>query len=94
VVYNRIFFQDNSFRFFPNDMTIDNFIIFFLILKKYNFYFVPIGWSETDQISNAKLIEQSIRLFKYLLSFIFNKKFFLKKNIINNIDLNNYQKIY
>jgi glycosyltransferase involved in cell wall biosynthesis len=94
VVYNRIFFQNNSFRFFPNDMTIDNFIIFYLIVKKFNFYFVPISWSETDQISNAKVIQQSIRLFKYLFSFIINKKFFLKKNLINNIDLKNFQKIY
>ena len=41
---------------------------------KHSIKFFPISWREEDQASNVRMINQAIKVLKYLFSYILNKK--------------------
>jgi len=45
--------------------------------------FFPSAWIEDDQISNVKLVRQTIQMVGILLSFVFNRKSYLTKSLGN-----------
>jgi glycosyltransferase involved in cell wall biosynthesis len=66
----------------PDDLTFNNYYLLNIILNHERFSFFPISWKEDGQISNAKLINQSIKLFKYLILFSIRRRH--KANTINS----------
>ena len=45
---------------------------------KHNFEFFPIRWSEDDQVSNVKMVNQAITVLKLLFSYMVNKTKFVE----------------
>jgi hypothetical protein len=56
----------------PDDLTFNNKLILALCADGKEFVYFPITWTESGQVSNAKLINQSIRIlvmsFRYLFT--------------------------
>lgn len=69
----------------PDDLTFNNKLILTLCEHKKEFIYFPIKWSETDQISNAKLFNQSFKI----LAMIVYHTFKIKGS--NEIKENNYE---
>ena len=61
----------------PDDLTFNNAFLLAVIAAGKKVQFIPISWREEDQISNAKLWSQSIKLFKYLTQYLINNKKYL-----------------
>lgn len=64
----------------PDDLTFNNAFLLGIIAANRNVQFIPISWREEDQVSNAKLWSQSIKLFKYLVKYVSSKKNYLNKD--------------
>ena len=69
---------------FPNDLTFNYCLIFYICHSKSKFIFFPIAWSEDDQISNVKLFNHAFKWLRILLKFIFNRN-----KLFNNSKLKN-----
>ena len=61
----------------PDDLTFNNAFLLAIIAAGKKVQFAPISWREEDQISNAKLWSQSIKLIKYLAKYIASRKNYL-----------------
>lgn len=79
-MYSRKVLKDNSFMHFPNDLTFNISLLLHLIKEKYSILFFPLTWREEDQISNAKIFRQSLKIFKLALEFVYNKNCLYKRN--------------
>ena len=49
---------------------------------KHSIKFFPISWREEDQASNVRMINQAIKVLKYLFSYILNKKDFHEESLL------------
>lgn len=76
------YIKNKSYLNFPNDLTFNYCLIFYICHSRCKFLFFPITWREDDQISNVKLFSHAFKWSKIVLRFIFNKK-----NLFNNKDL-------
>jgi len=88
-LYNKSFIKQVPFKNFPLNLTFDYYLILFGIYKN-KVMFLPQSWKEEDQISNVRLLKQSIELVKIFLEFFYltiinNQKKFFEKNR-NNCD--------
>jgi len=50
----------------PDDLTFNNSLLMWSLLMKYKIAFFPISWSEKDQISNARIVRQSLAILRIL----------------------------
>lgn len=57
----------NNWHSIPDDLTFNNYFLISLLLKKENLIFFPINWLEEDQVSNARLVKQSIKILRGLI---------------------------
>jgi glycosyltransferase involved in cell wall biosynthesis len=69
--YDRNLLKDRLYIRMPDDLTFNNAYLLTCVARKKNIKFVPVSWREEDQISNAKLWSQSVKLFRYLFLFMF-----------------------
>tara|TARA_B110000483_G_C18089458_1_gene501365 strand:+ start:411 stop:1193 length:783 start_codon:yes stop_codon:yes gene_type:complete len=58
---------------FPDDLTFNYSLIFYITSSKANFLYFPITWSEDDQVSNVKLFSHAYRWIVILVKFMTNK---------------------
>lgn len=68
----------------PDDLTFNNKLILALCAEKKKFVYFPITWTESGQVSNAKLINQGIRILGMCLGYLFTNR------ISKQISLKNY----
>lgn len=64
---------------FPNNLTFNYYLILYICYFKKKFLFVPITWSETDQVSNVKYFKHVIQMIKIILKFGISKKNFFNQ---------------
>ncbi|MDA9697301.1 glycosyltransferase family 2 protein [Candidatus Pelagibacter sp.] len=64
---------------FPNNLTFNYNLILYICYFKKKFLFVPITWSETDQISNVKYLRHVFQMCSIILNYMISKKNFFKK---------------
>ena len=57
----------------PDDLTFNNAFLLTMISNKIRLGYYPISWREEDQVSNAKLFRQSLKILRYLLQFILKR---------------------
>lgn len=58
---------ENGFHLkYADDLTFNYYLILGLADHRYSFRFFPINWREDDQVSNAKLFSQGLRMLKLL----------------------------
>lgn len=70
-LYSRRLLSGLDFSAYPDDLTFSTCLLLDGLRKGYRFRFFPLTWREEDQISNAKVIRQGLRilgmLWRYLL---------------------------
>ena len=69
---------------FPNGLTFNYCLIFYICDSKAKFFYFPILWSEDDQLSNVKLFSHAIKWAEILFKYIFNKKSLFKNSSLRN----------
>jgi len=84
-MYNTKILNSGFYEQFPNDLTFNYMMI--LAHKYYNHKvkFFSILWQEQDQISNVKMLRQTISILKMLFKYMFNKRKFMNWKPENNI---------
>ena len=71
---------------FPNDLTFNYCLIFYICSSKANFFFFPIIWREDDQLSNVKLFSHAISWAKIVFKYVFNRKGLFHNEELRNRD--------
>lgn len=74
---------------FGNNLTFNYFMILASVHWGWKIHFFPITWREDDQISNVKLVRQSMQVMGILLRYVFKRKLFLDANFSGR-SLDNY----
>ena len=59
---------------FPNDLTFNVYLLLYGIHTRCAFRFFPLSWREEDQVSNAKLVQQTRRMLGLLGAYVFHRK--------------------
>ena len=77
-IYKLESFKNKEFLYFTEDLTFDYCGMISHSYRSRKIRFIPITWSEDDQISNVKIISQSINTLKMLATYLLNKNKFMK----------------
>lgn len=88
-LYRVSMLENGKWRGFANNLTFNYFMILASVHWGWKIRFFPISWREDDQISNVKLVRQSIQVISILLRYISNKNSFFSDNFSGQI-LDNY----
>ena len=64
----------------PNDLTFNYSLILHQILLGQKIFFFPISWTETDQISNVKVVSQMIKVIKIAMGYLLGHKIYKIEN--------------
>ncbi len=59
---------------YPDNLTFDVHMLLRAIHQKQNISFFPITWTEEDQVSNAKVIKQALKILSLFTSYFFMKE--------------------
>lgn len=78
--FSRRLILESIHKKMPDDLTFNNAFLLGIIATKKSVQFIPISWREEDQVSNAKLWSQSIKLLKYLARYLRSRKKYLKND--------------
>ena len=74
-------FEDDKYLNFTDNLTFNYYLTLYMAKKDFNLRYFPISWREEDQVSNVKILKQTLELLKILYLFVFNyKKLFNRKN--------------
>ena len=65
---------------FANNLTFNYFMVLASVAWGWKINFFPITWREDDQVSNVKLVRQSIQVMTILLLYAFKRKHFFEGN--------------
>lgn len=96
-LYSKKFIKNCPYINFPNDLTFDYFMTLYG-LESNLIFFYPQTWKEYDQISNVRIIKQTLTLIKIFLNFLLyriglNRNFFKNKHNNLSIKLREYHQI-
>lgn len=79
-MYKVSYLEDEFYKYFPNSLTFNVYMLLYGIYKKSKFRFFPLEWREEDQVSNAKFLKQSIEILKLAFAYIGDRKELFSKN--------------
>lgn len=65
---------------YPDNLTFNVYMLMATEVFNQRYFFFPLTWRETDQISNAKVMSQAVSTLKMLIKFTFKGKTFLKSD--------------
>lgn len=82
-MYNVKILKNKFYNGFPDELTFNYFMLMAADYYKHSIKYFPITWREEDQISNVKIIKQSIDTFMFALKYKFNKEC-IKDDFRNN----------
>lgn len=77
-IFKVSFLTDKFYLGFPNNLTFDAHVLLYAISHKKSIKYIPISWSESDQVSNAKVVRQGITLLKLFLYYLLFRKSMFK----------------
>lgn len=63
-----------DYRSYANDLTFHVYLLLDAVQQRHSIRFIPISWREEDQISNAKVFRQGLKLMKILMNFLLGRK--------------------
>lgn len=72
---------DRFYLRLSDDLTFNYHMILHAAARQLRMDFVPISWRELDQVSNAKLVSQSIELLKAMASYLLCREHYLRKDL-------------
>lgn len=71
---------DRAYLRHADDLTFNYHMILHSIAAGWRMRFFPIAWSEDDQVSNVKMVRQSLRVLGIVRNYAFNRRRFLKRD--------------
>jgi glycosyltransferase involved in cell wall biosynthesis len=75
-LYPTKIFLDGFYWRLPDDLTIQNCLLLFQSFYGHEIEFAPISWCEEDQVSNARLFRQALKILKMLVTYMVGPKKF------------------
>lgn len=72
--YSRALIERGIHTKMPDDLTFNNCMLLATYAAGAKVAFAPISWREEDQVSNAKLVNQSLKLLKYLWLYLMKRQ--------------------
>ncbi len=75
-IINRATFTDPAILRYSDDLRFNCYLLLGLVDAGRSFRFFPISWAEEDQISNVKIVSQSINTLKILVQYLFSRRTF------------------
>jgi len=94
-LYRVSIFRDKYYEKFPDDLTFDYCGLMSHIHYKRKIEYFPISWTEDDQVSNVKMVSQSINSMKLLMRYFFTRESFFHSELRKNpIDSYTYKIIH
>lgn len=79
-LYSVAALSDKSYLRHANDLTFNYHMILHSIANKWRIRFFPIVWREADQVSNVKLVRQSLRVAKLAIDFAIRRRSYLAED--------------
>ncbi|MEE0892225.1 MAG: glycosyltransferase family 2 protein [Succinivibrio sp.] len=79
-LYSKEFLKNKFYLPFPNDLTFNISMLLYTFKVKAKYQFFPLTWKEDDQISNAKIFKQAIKIAKLGFRYFFNNDCIFKDN--------------
>ena len=70
--YSARFLSDDTWMKFPEDLTFNVYMLYWMLYRRAPYEFFPLTWKEEDQVSNAKLFKQTKHIVELTASFIMN----------------------
>lgn len=78
-MYKVDYLNSEFFMKFPNNLTFNVYMLLYGLFSKSKFTFFPLSWREEDQVSNAKLVSQSMEILNLVFKYKLNKDELFKK---------------
>lgn len=75
-IISRRVFTDPALLRYSDDLRFNCYLLLGLVDARHTFRFFPIHWSEEDQISNVKIVSQSLNTLKILWQYLINRRTF------------------
>ena len=75
-IFARRLFTDPAVTRHADDLRFNNYLLLGMIDRRLSFSFFPISWREDDQISNVRMMSQSVRTLKILAQYAMRRKQF------------------
>ena len=72
-IFNRKIVTDTDVSKISDDLRFNVYLLLSAFDKGWTTFYFPIGWSETDQVSNVKMASQATRTLKILAQYIANR---------------------
>lgn len=87
-IYKTEYLRSRFYLYFPNNLTFNVYLLLYGIYINSKFCYFPITWREDDQVSNAKLFDQTIEILGLVIKYRFRpqKVFSLKENGFSKIN--------
>lgn len=79
-------FEKSNYLNFPNDLTYNIFLMFEHFHQRLKVKYFPILWVEEDQVSNARMLRQALKIMKLSLIYFFNRKVIEKEDPSGKIE--------
>lgn len=77
-IYNVNMLRSRYFQTYPDNLTFNVYMLMATKVYGQKYYFFPLSWRETDQVSNAKVMSQAVKTLKMIIGFIKKGKEFLE----------------
>jgi hypothetical protein len=75
-IFSRSVFAEMDLRTYADDLRFNNFLLLGLVDGGKRFRFFPISWREDDQISNVRLVSQSVGMLRLLFDYVARRQAF------------------
>lgn len=72
-MYKASFLKSRFYMNFPDDLTFNVYMLYYSVWKKSSLRFFPLTWREDDQVSNAKIFKQAMRILGLTKDYVLNK---------------------
>jgi hypothetical protein len=73
-------FRDGFFLDYADDLTFNYYLILGLVRRKARIRFFPISWREEDQVSNVRLVRQTMKMLRILWQYIIDADRFTRSH--------------
>lgn len=78
-MYNVSSLREQFYLRFPDNLTFNVFMLYAHTSYKHKISFVPISWSEEDQVSNVKLFSQTYQMSRSMVKYLFMRQEYLAR---------------
>ncbi|MEX0717351.1 MAG: glycosyltransferase family 2 protein [Planctomycetaceae bacterium] len=75
--YDTRFLQSRFYLRFPNALTFNYYMVLYMVAVKATFRFFPLTWREEDQVSNVRMVRQTLKMIDILRRYVFSREKFL-----------------